>query len=240
MNNLKALSKSDNDLIVANHIILFGGQDLSGEFFTKNTEVKSTYTDLGVLYVDFEHGFDVDDLGNDQNNVLGVVDWKTAKIDDKGIFVERVLNRRSDYVQYVEELIDAGLMGTSSQAAHGKTVKRSNGEIIEWPLMRDSLTVTPMEPRMLTENTLSAAKSLIEFFPESKSLKKLIGIKPRTVEEIEDFKSAESCLRDLGMSRTEAVTFMAKVKSLKQSDSVGIKREIDDLRSYLEQSRLFQ
>lgn len=225
MNNLKAVSSNSDELRVANYIILFGGEDLSGEYFTKNTEIKSAYTDLGLLYVDFEHGFDIEGTGNDQNNVLGLVDWKTAKIDDKGVFVERVLNRRSEYIQYLAELIDAGLVGNSSQAVSGRAVKKSNGEIIEWPLMRDTLTVTPMEPRMLNTNTLQAAKSLASIFPKSKSLCSLAGIKTpnndRKIESITDLKTAESYLRDSGMSRTEAVAFMAKVKSLGQSDSDG-------------------
>jgi len=226
MNNLKAISSTDNELRVANYIILFGGEDLGGEYFTKNTEVKSSYTDLGVLYVDFEHGFDPDGVGNDGDNILGVVDWKTAKVDDKGIFVERLLNRRSQYVQFVEELITAGLIGTSSQASPGKAVRKSSGEIIEWPLMRDSLTVTPMEPRMLNSNTLLAAKSLVDIFPSSKSLRMLAGMVQRDIESITDLKSAERYLRDSGMSRTEAVAFMAKAKNFGQSESDGSMQQI--------------
>lgn len=232
MNNLKAISQNDNELRVANYIILFGGEDLSGEFFTKDTEIKSAYTDLGLLYVDFEHGYDFEDTGNDQNNVLGFVDWKTAKIDDKGVFVERVLSRRSEYVKFLEELINAGVIGTSSQAISGKTVKKSTGEIIEWPLMRDSLTVTPMEPRMVGENVLSAAKSLVELFPGSKSLRELTGIKEQSqqknIELITDLKSAERYLRDSGLSKSAAVAFMAKVKSLGRSDSGGDMQQLID------------
>jgi len=239
MNNLKAISQTDTELRVANYIILFGGEDLSGEFFTKDTDVKSAYTDLGILYVDFEHGYDFEDTGNDQNNVLGVVDWKSAKIDDKGIFVERVLNRQSQYIQYIEELIDAGVVGTSSQAVAGKTVKKSSGEIIEWPLMRDSITFTPMEPRMLGENALSAAKSLVELVPNCKSLRSLVGLKAietaKNIELITDLKSAEKYLRESGFSRAEAVAFVARVKSLKQSDSGGdMQQLIDSLHKNIE------
>ena len=217
MNNLKAVSKTDNELVVENYIILFGGEDLSGEFFTKDTEIKSAYTDLGILYVDFEHGYDVVDTGNDPDNVLGYVDWKSSKIDDKGIFVRRVLNRQSQYVQYISDLIDAGVVGTSSQAVSGKTVKKSSGEIIEWPLMRDSITFTPLEPRMLGENALSAAKSLVELVPYCKSLRSLAGLKTienaKNIELITDLKSAEKYLRDSGLSKSAATAFMAKVRS---------------------------
>lgn len=237
MNNLKSLSQTENELRVGNYIILFGGKDLSGEFFTKNTEIKSAYTDLGLLYVDFEHGFDVDDTGNDENNVLGVVDWKTAKIDEKGVFVERILNRQSQYIKYISDLIDAGVVGTSSQAVSGKIVKKSSGEIVEWPLMRDSITFTPMEPRMLGENALSSAKSLVELVPYCKSLRSLVGLKTienaKNIELITDLKSAEKYLRDSGFSRTEAVAFMARVKNLPtQSDSdAGMQQLVEALRN---------
>ena len=239
MNNLKAVSKTDNELVVENYIILFGGEDLSGEFFTKDTEIKSAYTDLGILYVDFEHGYDFEDTGNDQNNVLGFVDWKTAKIDDKGVFVERVLSRRSEYVKFLEELINAGVIGTSSQAVSGKTVKKSNGEIIEWPLMRDSLTVTPMEPRMIGENVLTAAKSLVGLFPGSKSLREFAGLKEKeqqkSIDLITDLKSAERYLRESGLSKSAATAFMAKVRSFKRSDSVDdMHILIDSLRKNIE------
>ena len=115
-NNLKTLSKTENDLVVGNYIVLFGGRDLVGEYFTKNTKLDSPYTDIGTLYVDFEHGIDPDNLGIDDNSVLGLVDWKSARFDEKGVFVERVLNRRAKYVDYLEQLIDAGVMGTSSEA----------------------------------------------------------------------------------------------------------------------------
>ncbi|MNV36778.1 hypothetical protein D3C71_1282690 [compost metagenome] len=110
-NPLKALSKSPNELIVGNYMVLFGGRDLVGEYFTKNTVFDSGYTDLGTLYVDFEHGLDPDGFGIDDSNVLGVVDWKSAKADEKGIFVHRVLNRRAKYVDFLTELLDAGVVG---------------------------------------------------------------------------------------------------------------------------------
>jgi hypothetical protein len=221
MNNLKALSKTDSELRVGNYMVLFGGQDLAGEFFTPQTVFKSGYTDLGLLYVDFEHGMDLDRLGNDASAVLGTIDWKSAKTDETGIYVERVLSRRAQYMDFIEELIDAGYMGTSSAAIPGKVTKKSTGEIVEWPLMRDSLTVTPMEPRMLGENVLQAAKSLHAAFPQAKSLAKLCGSpdpeqkRLKTIEEIGDLNGAELYLREVGgVSRSEAKALVSRLLSI--------------------------
>lgn len=227
-NHLKAISKSANELIVGNYMVLFGGRDLMGEFFTKSTRFDSSYTDIGMLYVDFEHGLDPDDVGNDDSNVLGVVDWKSAKVDDKGIFVHRVLNRRASYIDFLSELIDAGVVGTSSEAIRGKTMKKPNGEITYWPLKRDSLTVTPMEPRMLVGNVLEAAKSLALQFPRNKGLASLTGTtieEPQNVikaiEAIDSLSGFERHLRDAcGMSKSEATAMVSRIKSvISQSDS---------------------
>lgn len=228
MNNLKAISQTDDELRVGNYMILFGGHDLTGEFFTKNTDFKSAYTDIGLLYVDFEHGRDAEKAGNSANNVLGTADWKSSRIDGTGIFVERVLNRRAEYVKFLSKLIDAGMIGTSSEAIPGSSRRKSSGEIIEWPLMRDTLTVSPIEPRMMNENVLTVAKALANIFPNSKSLALLTGgagddeLRGKAMNEITDFKSAERFLRESGgLSRSEATAFFTRVKGLVQRDSVA-------------------
>ena len=111
----------------------------------------------------------------DADDVLGYVDWKTAKIDDKGLFVERVLNRRNRYVRFLEELIDEGLIGNSTEAVGGAVEKTATGEIVRWPLRRDTLTVQPMEPRMIGANALSALKALSERNPALLSIVEQAG-----------------------------------------------------------------
>jgi hypothetical protein len=226
MNELKAISQTDTELRVGNYMVLFGGRDLTGEFFTKSTDFRSNYTDLGVLYVDFEHGRDAEKAGNSQDNVLGIVDWKSSKVDETGIFVERVLNRRAKYIEFLRQLIEAGVMGTSSEAIPGATRRKSGGEIVEWPLMRDSLTVTPIDLRMMTGNVISAAKALADIFPNSKSLALITGDgaeKPsgriKIIETIASLGDAEDCLRDAGWSRKEAKALLSRVKGLPQRDA---------------------
>lgn len=242
MNALKTLAKSDAELRVGNYMILFGGRDLVGEFFTKNTHFESNYTDLGVLYEDFEHGIDSEDSGNDENNVLGIADWKSAKVDDNGIFVERVLNRRAEYMQYLEMLIDMGVMGTSSAAVRGQVRKKSSGEIVEWPLFRDSLTVTPMEPRMVTSNILVAVKALSEAFPNSKSIGRIItrADTKSIIESIASLSDMEDYLRDAGgLSRAEAKALLSQMKTLgrRDADEGGLQEIADALKRRREKSQ---
>lgn len=225
-NHLKTLSKTENEIVVGNYIVLFGGKDLAGEFFTKNTMLESGYTDIGMLYVDFEHGLDPDGLGIDDSNILGFVDWKSAKVDDKGVFVDRILNRRSKYVEYLLELVEAGLVGNSSEAIRGKTMRKRDGEITQWPLKRDTLTLTPMEPRMVTQNALAAAKSLAAAFPHSRALAALTGAELpdeiKTIDSIQTVRDAEAYLRDAGhFSRSRAEAFIGRLKTLSAQGEPG-------------------
>ena len=61
-NALKTISSTDDELRVGNYIVLFGGRDLEGiasdaknadgslgEYFTKDTQLESSYTKAGVL-----------------------------------------------------------------------------------------------------------------------------------------------------------------------------------------------
>lgn len=182
-NALKAISRTNTELRVGNYIVLFGGRDLEGiatknrnrdgsrgEYFSKSTRLDSPYTSVGHLDVDWEHGYYGDTGEPGPDDILGYVDWKTARIDDKGVFVERVLNRHSEYMKFIEQLIDARMIGTSSEAIGERVQKAANGEIKAWPLRRDTLTVAPMEPRMMTANNLAALKALSQRLPALKSI----------------------------------------------------------------------
>lgn len=188
-NTLKAIGETPDTLTVENHIILFGGRDATGvqhlmsgsdpivnrdgsmgERFSPETDLTSDYTKAGFLHVDFEHGRDPDGIGNDVNAVLGYVDWKSARVDKVGVIVKRILNRRHRYMEFLEPLIKAGLVGTSSQVVEGQGAKAADGTIVRWPLKRDTLTFTPMEPRMLSANVLTACKAMTEAIPYYKSV----------------------------------------------------------------------
>lgn len=175
-NALKAVKQTEDELFVENYIVLFGGRDLSGiasgdknedgsvgEFFTKNTELESSYTkSVGRLPITWEHGEYGDQGEPGRHEALGYVDWKTVLIDDTGVFVQRVLDRRNRYIKMLEELIEQRLISSSSEAIPGEVKKASNGELLRWLLSGDALTVAPMEPRNLSSNTLATIKALVE------------------------------------------------------------------------------
>lgn len=218
-NVLKAISSNDNELRAGNYIVLFGGRDLTafkfignklprfrnpdgsaGEFFSKSVNLESDYTAIGRIPINWEHGADPDGAGVDEDELLGYVDWKTAKVDEKGVFVERVLNRRKKYIQWLEELINAGMVGTSTEPVMKNIEIKPNGEIVRWGLKKDTLTVTPMEPRMLAENVLQAYKALglvkEEVAPQGDNLqvetKQAEQEKPVSVEEPEIVQGTKS------------------------------------------------
>lgn len=165
---VKAISRTEDQLVVENHIILFGGRDLEGEYFDPEVDPESDYTrSVGRLPIDFEHGFKNDGpQGPGPHDVLGYTDWSTARRTDLGWLVQSILDRRNKYVRAFEPLIDAGMMGSSSQAVAELVEKSADGGITRWPLMRNALAVTPIEPRMLGPNTIQAIKSLCELSPD--------------------------------------------------------------------------
>jgi len=73
-------------------------------------------------------------------------------------------------VKYLEILIDAGMIANSSQAVVNDIVRTKSGEIQKWPLYKDALTVMPMEPRMMTDNVISAVKGLARTYPNLEAL----------------------------------------------------------------------
>ncbi len=257
-NHLKSISKTNDELTVGNYIVLFGGRDLtgvaygknkdgsSGEFFSEKTVFESDYTKSGLLHVDFEHGRDPDNVGIGKDDVLGRVDWSSAKADARGVFVKRILNRRNKFVKWLEPLIEEGLISNSSECIPEQMQKADNGEIINWPLRRDTLTVTPMEPRMLSVNALTAIKSLSEEFPEFKSLltsdqaalpieddtnktkQGVIKMSDQTVDIAKEVAAAVKSIRDAELA--ELATKAAQQKAIDEAKAEGAKEAVEELK----------
>ena len=225
INALKSLSKTDDHLTVANYIVMFGDEktrDLEEEWFTNKTKLESSYTQTGSFYVDWEHGHgkQMDGVGPGKDDILGSVDWSTMKVDDMGVWVPRILDRRSQFVSLLEPLIDEGLIGSSSQAVGEGVQKNKTGEIEVWPLKRDTLTVIPAEPRMMSENAIASLKSLMEAFPQLKAnLPSGSGDDPDATAQPEEKPTEKTIsLEVISMNKEELLKFFAEKSNLKVED----------------------
>lgn len=154
---------TDYKLVLDGYVAIFGGKDLVGETFTPETDFESPYTRKNTILIDWEHGMEPDSVKNQpgEDDILGHIDWLTARQDDIGLLARHVLDRRERYVrEFVEPLAKAGLLGSSSEATRKGVVVSDDGIIEKWPLKRQSFTVNPTEKRLLTDYQMQVVKSL--------------------------------------------------------------------------------
>ena len=120
--------------------VVFGGVDLTGDRFTKNTDFGESRSFVG-LPVYYDHS-----LGGLKSQIGAVKQWIPT---DEGIDVEIELDRRHAYASKVMELVKRGALGLSTGALPHLVV-RENGELKRWVIGEISLTPTPAEPRTVT------------------------------------------------------------------------------------------
>lgn len=149
-------SIDDDTVVIAGYGVVFGGRDLEGETFTKDTDFMHELVPLKAVF--YDHAA--------QKEVKHVVGKATATPDDIGIWVEAQLDRHKKYVAEVLKLIEEGVLGWSSGSV-GHLVEKSAGVIKRWPIVEFSLTPTPAEPRTLGIERL---KALAEEYPALKAL----------------------------------------------------------------------
>lgn len=152
-------SATEATLVVGGYGVVWGGKDLVGEHFTKDTDFwfdRITETPM-VLY---QHGQD----DSVQKTVVGKVTNK--EIDDVGLWVEAQIDLTDKYAARLPELMEKRSLGWSSGCA-GYLAEIEDKEIKSWPIVEFSLTPTPAEPRTLG---VEALRSLAVSAPAIKSL----------------------------------------------------------------------
>lgn len=121
-----------------------------GEYFTPQTDFSSEQVAKGYLPIDWFHRKDPDpDFPKD--DILGYVDLKSAVVDETGLLVTKILNRRHRFIKAIQRLIEMGKISSSSEPYQDMVRKGADGRIEKWGLFRDSLTMQPMEIRMMPE-----------------------------------------------------------------------------------------
>jgi len=140
--------KAIGDGRVGGYLVLFsdgstvGDKDLTGEWFTKNTNYHWAGKEKRPAL--YHHGLDP---------VLGKVElgngWKLGRIDDVGLWVETQLKLRHDYEAAIYHLTNRDKMGLSSGTASHMIAKNASGEILNWFIAEGSFTPTPAEPKTM-------------------------------------------------------------------------------------------
>jgi len=101
-------SQTDTEAIVAGYGVVFGGKDLEGETFTKETELELGYVPIKSIF--YDHTLDAK-----ANGSLGKT--LSEEIDDVGVWVEAQIDRSKDYANAVLELVGQGTIAERIRAA---------------------------------------------------------------------------------------------------------------------------
>jgi HK97 family phage major capsid protein len=133
--------KAVGDYVVRGRGIVYGGKDLTGDIFTKATDLGETRSFVGTP-VYYDHG-----LSSIRGQIGTVKAWTPT---DDGIDVQIELDKRLDYIDDVMKLVKSGALGLSTGALSHLVVRQA-GELKRWVVGEISLTPTPAEPRTLTE-----------------------------------------------------------------------------------------
>jgi len=137
-------SISDDSFTVEGYGVIYGGKDLEGDTFTKDTDfMLDVVPEPVVLY----------DHAQEIKSVLG----KVTKIDkrDAGLWMEAQISRSKQYAEKILELVKSGRLGYSSGSV-SHLVERLKGNIKRWAIYEVSLTPTPAEPRTIGVSQLKA------------------------------------------------------------------------------------
>lgn len=139
--------------MVGGYGVVWGGQDVTREFFTPETDFwfdRLTETPM-VLY---NHGQD--------DTVKRVVVGKVTsrRVDDMGLWIEAQITAARKYANAIRPLVEKGVLGWSSGAI-GHLVDRTKHadgrtHITSWPVAEWSLTPTPAEPRTIGVRALKS------------------------------------------------------------------------------------
>ncbi len=134
--SVKILKQTDDTATIGGYGVVFGGRDLQGETFTKDTDFMLDLVPVKPIYYDH--------TVNAVKNQLGKVIEIT--IDDIGAFVKSEIDKHAEYAAAVLKLVEQGVLGYSSGSV--SHLVRYDGNMIKtWPWVETSLTVTPAEPR---------------------------------------------------------------------------------------------
>lgn len=216
---VKATKLDNGDVRLGGYLVRFADDttpDLTGDYFTKNTDLGDADQSLGW----FNHRMPVTFEGKRirYKEQLPIVELTK---DNVGVFAEIVIGARNEYERTIAELGMKGKLswssGTAPHLVERKSVNNAK-EITIWKLGLDaSLTPTPAEPR--STNNLVTIKSLMEH-NEMETNEKVVDVKSEVAEAIK----AALAIRDAEL-KAEA----DKQAAIKSAEEAGYQKAIKDV-----------
>lgn len=168
---VKLIKQDDTTAVIGGYGVVFGGTDLEGDTFTPDTDFmldlvpkKLVFIDHSLpSYLETKDGqlVELSGIDNEVGEVLKVTP------DDHGLYMELMLNKASDYWRIVEGMLESKRVGLSSGSIP-HLVRREGKTITRWPIVEESLTLTPAEPR--TVESVARLKALAKANPDLEAL----------------------------------------------------------------------
>lgn len=141
--------KSLGDHRIGGYGVVFGDADhtdLEGDYFTRSTDFWLDHYQGQPLIYDHAMG-DLPGQPDDmpRHFVYGTI--KEIRPDEVGLWFEAEVDDRNEWVQYVLDLIDKGMLNWSSGSVPHLVKRAEDGKLLSWPIVEGSTTPTPAEPR---------------------------------------------------------------------------------------------
>lgn len=150
---IKTLEENEDGAIIGGYLLLWGDEkhkDLQKQFFTKSSELwLDKYPVVPAL---FHHGLDPA-VG------LSVVGHRLkAQVEERGVWVKHWIDKANKFWAWVEPLLKAEkLFYSPGSANHLVRIDAKTGEIFSYPVIEDTLTPIPAQPRLLPMEQIKAA-----------------------------------------------------------------------------------
>ena len=116
-----------------------GVRDLQRERFVPETDFALDW--YGERPLLFHHGL------NGAVGAAKIGTIRSLKRDDKGLWMDAILDERNEYVEYVKRLIEMGVLGLSAGSLPHLVKVDGDSAIRRFPIVEGSLTHTPADPR---------------------------------------------------------------------------------------------
>lgn len=155
--SIKLLSEDDSTAVFGGYGVIFGGEDMQGDTFTKNTRFGLRNGVGQEAYIDhsLDDEFEVDGtiyrLKGVKDPVGEIVE---VSPDDIGLYMRVKVEKQKKYWEIVNQMYKTGKMGYSTGSApHLVRRVKNTSHLDYWPIKEVSFTLNPAEPRTTQHTT---------------------------------------------------------------------------------------